>query len=254
MKIRFAACCILFTLLSACRSDSSNEVFRLLITFDHHWNESQINRNGLSAFVFRNAANELLSIERLRYLLSAIAIEMKDDSRLVLKAYHLVDITREESLQIAFETFVSPDQIKGISFVFGLPPEANRDGVYPDLNAVLWNVPTALGGGYHFMQLDGKFKVPNQANAIGYNFHAIQAVDNATVGAAVFHDTFFSVSKDFNTSMFEQQVAVRMNVAEWFVNPHLWRLEEAHTMLMPDFEAQKRIAENGKSVFSMSIQ
>lgn len=240
--------------VTACRPDPPPESFRLDITFDSHWNNSPVNQTTLNVFSFENAAGELLAIERLRYLISDIALELKDGSKIILKAYHLIDISRAESLRLSLETYVSLSDIKGISFDFGFNRSANQDGVYPDLNAAVWNVPQALGGGYHFMQLDGKFKTQPTAEATGYNFHAIQAVNHTTGAALVFEDTFFGVSQDFEPQSADQSLTISMDVAEWFVNPHLWLLEKEHHMLMPNFEAQKRMAENGKSVFSIVVQ
>jgi hypothetical protein len=42
-----------------------------------------------------------------------------------------------------------------------------------------------------------------------------------------------------------------MNIAEWFKNPNTWDLNELNTVLMPNFEAQKMMSENGRSVFSL---
>jgi hypothetical protein len=43
-----------------------------------------------------------------------------------------------------------------------------------------------------------------------------------------------------------------MNVAEWFKNPHTWNLYELYTMLMPNFDAQILMSENGANgVFSL---
>jgi hypothetical protein len=42
-----------------------------------------------------------------------------------------------------------------------------------------------------------------------------------------------------------------MNIAEWFKNPTIWDLNELNTVLMPNFNAQKLMSENGKSVFSL---
>ena len=42
-----------------------------------------------------------------------------------------------------------------------------------------------------------------------------------------------------------------MNIAEWFKNPNTWDLNQLNTVLMPNFEAQKLISANGKSVFSL---
>lgn len=252
-KVLWMGICIFFGGTS-CAPDPEAENFRLVITFESHWNNSPVNQTTFGNFLFENASGELLSIERLRYLISDIALERKDGSQVLLKAYHLVDMSRAASLRLSLETFTPLADIRGISFVFGLNRSTNQDGVYPDLNAAVWNVPQAMGGGYHFMQLDGKFKTQPAVEAMGYNFHAIQAVDSQVGSGLVFEDTFFEVSQEFIPQSTEQALTVSMNVAEWFVNPHLWSLETAHSMLMSNFEAQKRMAENGKSVFSITVE
>ena len=42
-----------------------------------------------------------------------------------------------------------------------------------------------------------------------------------------------------------------MNLAEWFKNPITWNLDDLHIMLMPNYQAQKMINQNGRSVFSL---
>ena len=43
-----------------------------------------------------------------------------------------------------------------------------------------------------------------------------------------------------------------MNVDEWFKNPNQWDLNTWYTVLMPNFEAQKDMSENGAAgVFSL---
>jgi hypothetical protein len=42
-----------------------------------------------------------------------------------------------------------------------------------------------------------------------------------------------------------------MNIAEWFKNPNLWDLNVLNTVLMPNFDAQKMMSENGRNVFSV---
>jgi hypothetical protein len=46
-------------------------------------------------------------------------------------------------------------------------------------------------------------------------------------------------------------IEIKMNIAEWFKNPKTWNLNELNTILMPNFEAQKMMSANGKSVFSL---
>ena len=49
-----------------------------------------------------------------------------------------------------------------------------------------------LGGGYHYMQFDGKFINTND-EAQGFNYHAIRAVDNPGEIPSFPQDTFFRV-------------------------------------------------------------
>jgi hypothetical protein len=42
-----------------------------------------------------------------------------------------------------------------------------------------------------------------------------------------------------------------MNIAEWFKNPNTWDLNVLNTVLMPNFDAQILMHQNGKSVFSL---
>jgi hypothetical protein len=46
---------------------------------------------------------------------------------------------------------------------------------------------------------------------------------------------------------------IKMNLAEWFKNPNTWNLNELNSILMPNFEAQKMMRENGETVFSLSV-
>jgi hypothetical protein len=45
-------------------------------------------------------------------------------------------------------------------------------------------------------------------------------------------------------------IEVKMNVAEWFKNPNQWDLNVLFTVLMPNFDAQLMMNENGQNVFS----
>ena len=42
-----------------------------------------------------------------------------------------------------------------------------------------------------------------------------------------------------------------MNIAEWFKNTYQWDLTQWNNMLMPNFQAQLKMNENGQNVFSL---
>jgi len=46
-------------------------------------------------------------------------------------------------------------------------------------------------------------------------------------------------------------IEIKMNIAEWFKNPNTWDLNTLNSELMANFEAQKLMNANGKTVFSL---
>jgi len=99
------------------------------------------------------------------------------------------------------------------------------------------------------MQLEGKF-IATTDSETGYQYHAIRAVD--MLGEELnFEDTFFTVDLGAVEIRDNTTIEIIMDIAEWFKNPIKWNLNELHSMMMPNFEAQKMIFQNGKSVFSL---
>ena len=54
---------------------------------------------------------------------------------------------------------ILPGEYTRVTFRFGFSENNNIDGAYTDLNTADFNVPEFLGGGYHYMQFDGKYNI-----------------------------------------------------------------------------------------------
>ena len=100
------------------------------------------------------------------------------------------------------------------------------------------------------MQVDGKYKDTNNLEQ-PFNYHAIRAVDRSNPNNLVFEDTSFKVDLGTIEVSNDIVIEIKMNIAEWFKNPNTWDLNQLNTVLMPNFNAQKLMSENGKSVFSL---
>ena len=162
----------------------------------------------------------------------------------------LVDVTNQTNLFFTPNEKIAAGTYSNVSFIFGLVNEKNTDGTYNDLNAVCWNVPSMLGGGYHYMQLDGKF-INSNNQAQGYNYHAIRAADNAGANPTFPQDTFFRVDLGAITIGADVEISVAMHLEEWFKNPYAWDLNVYNQMLMPNSAAQILMYENGQNVFTL---
>lgn len=234
---------VLSVFFVACDQENSTpENTSITLKFTHYWNETPVTSADFNTFQFTNKNGDLISINDLRYLLSNISIGD------VSVNYQLINIGENSGLELKINN-VSIG-IHPMQFTFGFADADNQNGIYQDLNSVSFNVPEMLGGGYHYMQFDGKYK--NQENRdANFNYHAIRAVKGIQTGNLQFEDTSFLVDLgniDINNNA---TIEIKMNIAEWFKNPTTWNLNERNTLLMGNFEAQKIINANGKTVFSL---
>jgi hypothetical protein len=239
-------------ILFGCNSDSDDTISSVNVTmaFSHYWEDMQVTNSDFNTLNYTNVKGNLLSIERLRYLISDIEFTKTNGETILLEGYNLVDVTNQTNLSFTPYQKILTGTYSNVSFVFGFVNEKNIDGAYNDLNAVSWNVPLMLGGGYHYMQLDGKFLNSNNESQ-GYNYHAIRAADNPGPNPTFPQDTFFRVNLGAITIAADTEISVAMHIEEWFKNPYSWDLNVYNQMLMPNSEAQILMYQNGQNVFSI---
>ena len=245
MRKKYCLLILILILVTRCSEEKECCVqpqFTITLNFTHHWNGLKITPQDFNELKFTNENGERLSIERLRYLVSNISL-------INGKNYHLIDVGENSGTSITIPELT--DESYALSFRFGFSDEDNTDGAYQDLNSASFSVPGMLGGGYHFMQLDGKY-VDNNNEASGFNYHMIKAVDKTDPDNLKFEDTSFEVNLGTIVVANTTEIEIKMNLAEWFKNPNTWNLNELNTILMPNFEAQKMMRENGETVFSLS--
>ena len=242
---------ILFTMLIACKSDDSMVVKNAKVTFDftHNWDNANVTNVDFNDIKYTNANGDQLSIERLRYLISDITFQKTSGEKIVIEKYQLVDLTKPETLTFNPDIEIPIGDYSSITITFGFDEEDNTDGAYLDLNSALWNVPSMLGGGYHYMQFEGKF-IDITATNTGFQYHAIKAVD-ITGATPIFQETFIDKNLGSISITGDATIEIKMNIAEWFKNPNTWDLNALHSVLMPNFNAQIMINENGQNVFSL---
>ena len=244
MRKKYCLLVLILILVTRCSEEKECCVqpqFTITLNFTHHWNGLKITPQDFNELKFTNENGERLSIERLRYLVSNISL-------INGKNYHLIDVGENSGTSITIPELTNESY--ALSFRFGFSDEDNTDGTYQDLNSVSFSVPGVLGGGYHFMQFDGKY-IDNNNEATGFNYHTIKGVDTTDPDNLKFEDTSFEVNLGTVVVANTTEIEIKMNLAEWFKNPNTWNLNELNTVLMPNFEAQKMMRANGDSVFSL---
>ena len=252
--MKFNLIILAFTLVFvACEKDNDDNISPVTAVnfkFIHKWEETEVSNSDFNSIQFTNAYGNELSIERLRYLISKIKLTKNTGEVITIDEYNLVDLEDANSLNFSTNQTVAVGSYSDISFVFGFTNEDNTDGTYADLNSATWNVPAMLGGGYHYMQMDGKYINSSNVES-SYNYHAIRAVDNSGSNPTFPQDTFFEVSLGEITLTGATEITIAMNIAQWFKQPNTWNLNEYNQMLMPNSTAQILMYQNGQNVFNL---
>ena len=250
MKTKILAIICLTFVLSSCSEDNdiSLEPVAITLNFSHSWNGTEITNADFNELKFTNENEQVLSIERLKYVISEVSLTHKSGVVTVLDEYNLVDLTNSEGLSFTTSKTILPGDYTSVTFRFGFSNEYNIDGAYQDLNTANFNVPTALGGGYHFMQFDGKYRDITSVEA-PFNYHVISAIDPTNTNDP--KDTSFSLNIGAATIGGNTNIQIEMDVSEWFKNPTTWNLNEYDVNLMGNYDVQLLMNQNGSSVFSL---
>jgi hypothetical protein len=250
MKTKILAIICIAFVLGSCSEDNDISLNPVAITlnFSHSWDGIEITNADFNELKFTNENEQDLSIERLRYLISEISLTHESGVVTVLDEYNLVDLTNTKGLSFTTSETILPGDYTSVSFRFGFSNEYNIDGAYPDLNTANFNVPNALGGGYHFMQFDGKYRDITSVEA-PFNYHVISAIDPSNTNDP--KDTSFSLNIGAATIGGNTNIQIEMDVSEWFKNPTMWNLNEYDINLMGNYDVQLLMNQNGSSVFSL---
>lgn len=237
----------------ACSEDKDDNLSPLptnssvTFNFSHDWDGTEINNNNLQSEIVTNENGEIMSMSRIRYLVSRLELTNSNGDNYLFEGYKFTDLSDESSYNFTPENNIIPIGVYTLKFIWGFNETDNLDGAYADLNSASWNWPTMLGGGYHFLQFDGMYNVDTTAPA-PFNFHNGTARDNM----GDFEQNFAEISLSTPITITNNAaIEVKMNIAEFFKNPNTWDLNILDTPLMPNYDAQKMMQENVSTVFSI---
>ena len=238
----------------ACNTTSSQNIS---FNFTHNYDLTAVTATDFGTIKYTNDFGNQHSITKLRYLISNIALHKANGDSVLIPGYNLVDLTNGTGLTYSPTTKVPDGVYKSVSFTWGFDAAENTTGAYTDLNVASWSWPMMLGGGYHFMQFEGMF-IDDTAATRGFAYHNGTAREITAVPDTIYHANDFRV-KMSNVSTFgingdaTTSVELKMNIAEWFKNTYQWDLNVYGPMLMPNYNAQLRMNENGRSVFDLDV-
>ncbi|MBS1765495.1 MAG: hypothetical protein JSS90_11065 [Bacteroidetes bacterium] len=187
---------------------------------------------------YNNQAGNHYSVTRLEYYLSNITFYKSDGSFFKTDLIQYVNARTSSTNQMVFND-IPNGNYTGITFNIGIDSAHNYTYSLPtttENNNMLW--PEPMGGGYHFMKLEGYFEdagsTPGFATHIGTN-HCLVNIN---------HPENFSVKGNDNN------LTLTMNINEWYKNPETYDFNTDGGYSMGNMMAMMKIVRNGSDVFN----
>jgi len=209
-----------------------------------------------------NAAGNPYEINQVMYFISDVTLHKSDGTKKLIsdwKDIHYVDIDIPETLKWDVYDDIPAGAYDSVSFVFGITGEKNKSFMFvnpPEVN-MMW--PDILGGGYHYMMINGSWK--DNSNVIkSYAFHmGIGQLYKSNVieidSIYAFVQNYFPVSLPASAFTIEKDktrnIELIMNIESWFKTPHIYDHNYWGGAIMQNQPAMQMAKENGVDVFKV---
>jgi len=209
-----------------------------------------------------NAAGNPYEINQVMYFISDVTLHKSDGTKKLIsdwKDIHYVDIDIPETLKWDVYDDIPAGAYDSVSLIFGITGEKNKSFMFvnpPEVN-MMW--PDILGGGYHYMMINGSWK--DNTNVIkSFAFHMgigqlykSNVIDVDSIYAFV--QNYFSVKLPNTAFTIEanktRQIEIVMNIDSWFITPHIYDHNYWGGAIMQNQAAMQMAKENGFDVFQV---
>lgn len=247
MKAKFLII-ILSVVLFACREEEETTLDNPSIKFNfkHLYKEQTLVVSTDNNLLYTTLEGNAWNVKSLKYYVSKLIIYKENG-----EAYdvNMVKLINPAEPNPAYQEYTLSDIPEGrytrMSFVFGVDTLRNKFlglGNTSESNAMEW--PGPLGGGYHFMMMEGVFR--NDTNAlVGYAIHLGKNPNQ------YYADFPIDVTAQKGKS---STIDIVMNVDQWFDGYNDIDLNDGYGYIMDDDAKQLLFKQNASSVFSIQQQ
>jgi hypothetical protein len=251
------AATLMLIVISSCHKEDPPidvpETGNLVIKFAHYVDGNPLQKDTM---IYTNAAGNQYEINELKYFISDLQLHKSGGTVINIDdckwAYYVDnDITSTLTWNICDK--IPEGTYDSISFRFGILSSKNISYMFVNPPEVDMQWPDVLGGGYHDMQMNGKWKDSIQ-QIENFNTHlgigrVISGSDTTFVDNS-FHVTLassaFTMTKDAT-----KEIQLIMNIDSWFKTPFIYDHNHYGQSIMQNQNAMHIISANGFDVFTV---
>jgi hypothetical protein len=246
--------CTSLAFISSCKKEEKEG--RLSFVFIHKVGENLLAKDTLT---YINAAGNLYEVNELQYFISEITLWKHGQKNLMLadSGIHYVDIDIPSSLSWSPEQEFPEGQYDSISFIVGLNEEKNVSGYFvnPPERDMFW--PDVMGGGYHYMKMNGKWQPPLSPLA-PFNLHLGLGMVEDSAGMQYFIPNYFKVTLPLTNGIVQEYqpltMSITMDINSCFETPYKWDWNVTGGQIMQSQEYMHLAALNGMDAFSVTCE
>ena len=231
---------LLSLLVASCAKKEENGFVDICVDYSVN-NEPLI----IDTLCYTNEAGNEFLVTEIQWFVSKWELQDEQGRWIASDKVFYIDTNIPESQTLRIDS-IPIGKYKKVRFTFGLDESDNLSGRFsdPPESNMFW--PEPLGGGYHYMKLNGKF-VNEGGQLVPLNIH---------LGRLHEEDNHFTVELpiDFTvTENTENQLHLTMIIDNWFRSPNLYDFNEYGSAIMQNQAAQNVLKQNGQDVFDICI-
>lgn len=234
---------------------------KVVFVFNHLVNGSPLKENEL---IYTNEAGNQYLITEVKYFISDVIFFKHDGTNTMIhlwKDIFYIDEDIPSTKTIQFFDPIPAGTYDSINFIFGISASKNKSFMYvnpPEVN-MFW--PEILGGGYHYMMINGKWN-DTLGVAMPFAFHMgigqlYHGNNYNTDSIYAFVQNYFLVSLPGSSfTIYDQDTltfTLTMNIESWFKTPHIFDFNHWGGAIMQNQAAMQTVKENGFDVFSIKL-
>ena len=252
----------ILTMFFSCKKEKKTEpadTGKIVFQFAHYVDGKKLQTDTLK---YVNAAGNKYMITEVKYFISDVTLHKSDGTKKIIDDWvdiYYVDNDIASTLRWQVYDKIESGDYNSVSFTFGINEAKNKSMLFvnpPEVN-MAW--PGILGGGYHYMMINGRFlDKNNKMQSLIFHLGIGQLYKNDVINTDsiyAFVQNYFTVT--LPTAVFSvkknqiTEIELIMNIEEWFKNPNIFNFDLYGLNTMQDQKAMQMIKENGTDVFTI---
>lgn len=232
-----------------------NSAGKISFAFEHRIDGQKIIFDQMN---YTNEAGNQYLVNEIQYFISDVTLHQGSE-KILLDSWediHYVDTDITSTHQYQIPDDVPAGFYDKISFTFGINEEKNQSLMFvnPPESLMFW--PEILGGGYHYMKLNGKWLDSlNQVSPFNFHLGIGQLYYSFPDSVSAFVQNYFEVilpQSSFDLGAGQSLTFnLVMNVEKWFASPNTFNHNQWGGDIMQKQDAMRLACENGWDVFTL---